>query len=91
MSKHLHHSMDELKMKHAGLAEQVRSTINLDMPHYLRPKQAASYFGIGVSTLWQWLKTRPGFPPAIKAGPRTTLIDIPATAAYIESASEIQQ
>ena len=82
--------MDELKVKHAALAEHVRSALNLDMPHYLRPKQAASYFGIGVSTLWQWLKTRPGFPPAIKAGPRTTLIDVPATAAYLKAVNEKQ-
>jgi predicted DNA-binding transcriptional regulator AlpA len=57
-------------------------------PQYLRPKHAARYFGIGVSTLWLWLKTRPGFPPAIKAGPRTTLIDVPATAAFLLLDSE---
>lgn len=57
-------------------------------PRFLRPRHAARYFGIGVSTLWLWLKTRPGMPPAIKAGARTTLIDVPATAAYLKSSSE---
>jgi predicted DNA-binding transcriptional regulator AlpA len=57
-------------------------------PQYLRPRHAARYFGIGVSTLWLWLKTRPDMPRAIRAGPRTTLIDVPATAAYLKAASE---
>ena len=52
-----------------------------------RPKEAAQYFGIGVSTLWLWLKTRKGIPPAIKAGLGVTLIDIPATEAFLRAES----
>ena len=58
------------------------------VPYYLlRPKQAAAHFGIGRSTLWSWLKTRQGMPTAIKAGPGVTLIDIPATEAFLRAES----
>ena len=33
----------------------------------LRPKPAAEYLGIGLSTLWAWAKTRDDFPQADSA------------------------
>lgn len=39
----------------------------------LRPKQAAEYLGIGVSTLWKWNKENPNFPERIKLGERVTV------------------
>lgn len=54
----------------------------------MRPKQAAQHFCIGVSTYWLWLKTRPGFPQPIKAGPGVTLVDIDAVEQYLRAQSE---
>lgn len=59
--------------------------------HWMRPKKAAAHFGIGVSTYWLWVKTRPGFPKPLKVGARTTIVDIAATTAYLQSASGVQQ
>jgi predicted DNA-binding transcriptional regulator AlpA len=56
-------------------------------PIFKRPKQAARHFGIGPSTYWHWVKTRPGFPQPVKAGPAVTLVDIPATEAYLRAHS----
>ena len=55
--------------------------------HLMRPKQAAGYFGIGISTLWHWLKTRPDMPRPIHAGLGVTLIDVAATEKYLRSQS----
>lgn len=55
---------------------------------WLRPKPAAKHFGIGVSTYWLWVKSRPGFPKPVKAGPGVTLVDVPATEAYLRAQSE---
>jgi predicted DNA-binding transcriptional regulator AlpA len=54
-----------------------------------RPKKAAVELDIGVSTLWHWIKTRPGFPAPIKAGPGVTLIDMAATENYLRAQSEV--
>lgn len=55
--------------------------------HQLARPKAAAYFGIGVSTLWLWAKTREGFPAFIKADPGVTLVDIPATEQFLRSQS----
>jgi prophage regulatory protein len=39
----------------------------------LRPKAAATFLGIGESTLWRWAKTVPGFPKPRKLGTRMTV------------------
>lgn len=41
----------------------------------IRPKAAAEFLGIGVSTLWRWSKDRSDFPKARKLGPRCTVFD----------------
>ena len=41
----------------------------------LRPKQAAAFLGIGVSTFWRWCKERPGFPQPRSLSPRITVFD----------------
>jgi prophage regulatory protein len=38
----------------------------------LRPKQAAKFLGIGLSSLWRKLKEEPTFPPARKLSERVT-------------------
>lgn len=50
-----------------------------------RAKGAAQHFKIGSSTLWLWVKTRPGFPQPIKAGPGVTLFDIRAIEVFLRA------
>lgn len=52
---------------------------------YARPRRAAEYFKIGKSTLWHWVRTRPGFPQPIKAGPAVTLVDMQAVEDYLRA------
>ena len=42
----------------------------------IRPKAAAEFLGIGVSTLWRWSKDRSDFPKARKLSPRCTVFDV---------------
>lgn len=42
-------------------------------PAVLRPRDAAAYIGIGLSTLWKRAKTDPDFPRPRKLSPRTTV------------------
>lgn len=39
----------------------------------LRARQAAELLGIGESTIWRWVKERPGFPQPFKIGCRVTV------------------
>ncbi|WP_081071966.1 helix-turn-helix transcriptional regulator [Burkholderia cepacia] len=39
----------------------------------LRPAQAATKLGIGLSSLWAKAKHEAGFPQPLKLGPRTTV------------------
>ena len=38
----------------------------------IRDKEAARLLSIGVSTLWRWVKERPGFPQPRREGRRCT-------------------
>lgn len=40
-----------------------------------RPKQAAELLGIGVATLWRWVKERADFPKPIRLSARCTVFD----------------
>ncbi len=51
-----------------------------------RPKVAAPYLNIGLSTLWAWAADRDGFPKPIKAGPGVTLFDLDELDAYLTEA-----
>jgi len=42
----------------------------------LRPKSAAEFLGIGVSTLWSWAKKRADFPKPRHLSPRCTVFDM---------------
>ena len=59
-------------------------------PSYARPKAACAHFQIARSTLWQWVRHRPGFPKPLKAGARVTLFDINAIDAFIKAQSANQ-
>lgn len=54
-------------------------------PHYARAKMACAHFQISRSTLWQWVKTRHGFPKPLKAGEKVTLFDINAIDAFLKA------
>ena len=54
-------------------------------PNYARAKAACAHFQIARSTLWQWIKTRHGFPQPLKAGPKVSLHDLNAIDAFLKS------
>jgi predicted DNA-binding transcriptional regulator AlpA len=54
-------------------------------PHYARAKVACAHFQIARSTLWQWAKSRHGFPQPLKASEKVTLFDINAIDAYLKA------
>ena len=54
-------------------------------PSYARAKVACAHFQIARSTLWQWTKTRNGFPQPFKAGEKVTLFDINAIDAFLKA------
>lgn len=54
-------------------------------PHYARAKAACAHFQIARSTLWQWTKSRRGFPQPLKAGEKVTLFDINAIDAFLKA------
>lgn len=58
---------------------------NCTPPNYARPKKTCAHFQIARSTLWQWVKTRHGFPQPLKAGPKVTLFDLNAIEAYLKA------
>lgn len=43
--------------------------------HALRPKNAAAFLGIGVSTLWRWQTERSDMPRARRLSTRCTVFD----------------
>jgi predicted DNA-binding transcriptional regulator AlpA len=54
-------------------------------PQYARAKAACAHFQIARSTLWQWTKSRHGFPQPLKAGEKVTLFDINAIDAFLKA------
>jgi predicted DNA-binding transcriptional regulator AlpA len=54
-------------------------------PQHARAKSACAHFGISRSTLWQWCKTRKGFPTSLRAGPKVTLFDLAAIDSFIKA------
>lgn len=57
-------------------------------PIYARAKVACAYFQIARSTLWQWSKTREGFPKPLKAGEKVTLFDLNAIEAFLKAQAQ---
>lgn len=50
--------------------------VALNMLQSVRPKDAASLLGVGVSTIWAWVKVREGFPKPRKLSSRCTVFDL---------------
>ena len=57
-------------------------------PRYARAAAAARFFQVGKSTLWSWAASRPGFPPPLKIGPRTTVFDLDACERFLQAEAE---
>lgn len=53
--------------------------------NYARAKAACAHFQIARSTLWQWIRTREGFPQPLRAGPKVSLHDLNAIDAFLKS------
>jgi len=57
----------------------------LPVQRFARAKGACRHFQIARSTLWLWVKTRPGFPKPLKAGQKVTLFDLLAIEEYLRA------
>ena len=57
----------------------------------LRPREAASFLSIGLSTFWLWAKTRQDFPPIYKVGKGVSLVDEAALSAWRNSQVQTQR
>lgn len=42
----------------------------------LRADPTARFLGVGSSTLWRWVKTKPGFPQPIRLSARCTVFRV---------------
>jgi predicted DNA-binding transcriptional regulator AlpA len=51
----------------------------------LRPRQAAAFLGIALSTLWRWVASREGFPRPVRLSPRTTVFRLSDLADWREA------
>lgn len=62
------------------------NSVGLDRSHrYERAAEASKYFRIGRSTLWLWVKTRPGFPKPYRIGDRVTVFDLDEIESFLRS------
>lgn len=57
---------------HAAQLTQETKHSPQKIPAVMRPKAAAEYLGMGLSTVWRRAKEDPDFPKPVKLGPRTT-------------------
>lgn len=64
------------------------TSIQQSAPRFARAKGASNHFQIARSTLWLWVKTRPGFPKPLKAGEKVTLFDLNAIEEFLRSEAE---
>lgn len=60
------------------------------IPGVMRPKAAAEYLGMGLSTLWRRSKQDPDFPKPFKLGPRTTCFNTTDVVAFLNRMQEVQ-
>ena len=57
----------------------------------IKDKEAAQILGIGRSTLWAWVKTRPNFPQPRRDGSRCTFWLRSEVEAYATGSSQKQE
>ena len=56
----------------------------------LRPREAAGFLCIGMSTFWLWVKTRPDFPAVYKVGRGVSLVDGAALLAWRDAQAKVK-
>lgn len=54
-----------------------------------RPKVAAHLLGVGVSTLWRWVKEREDFPKARKLSSSCTVFDVQELLAWRDAQAKL--
>jgi predicted DNA-binding transcriptional regulator AlpA len=54
-----------------------------------RIKDTCRRYGISNATYWRWVKSLPGFPQPLKAGPRVRLADWTAMDAYFSAKERV--
>ncbi len=54
-----------------------------------RPKVAAHLLGVGVSTLWRWVKEREDFPKARKLSSSCTVFDVQELMAWRDAQAKL--
>lgn len=59
--------------------------LTTSQPNYARVTGTAAHFSVSKSTIWNWTKTRSGFPQPFRAGERVTLFDLDAIDAFLKS------
>ncbi|WP_080757840.1 AlpA family phage regulatory protein [Comamonas testosteroni] len=55
-----------------------------------RPKAAAALLGVSASTIWKWVKERPGFPKPRKLSSRCTVFDVAELVAWRDAQSQAE-
>lgn len=65
-----------------------RAVRDLQIRRFARAKATCEHFQIARSTLWLWVKNRPGFPKPLKAGEKVTLFDLPAIEEFLRAEAE---
>lgn len=63
----------------------MKSSPQVPEQRFARAKGACQHFQIARSTLWLWVKTRPGFPKPLKASDKVTLFDLRAIEDYLRN------
>lgn len=61
--------------EHRTWRRSIRSSPMTPTNSSIRPKAAAEFLGISISTLWRWAKQRDDFPTARKLSPRCTVFN----------------
>ena len=52
---------------------------------FLRPKPSAEFCGIAISTLWEWVSSKPEFPRPIPLSGKCTVFSVAELDAYVKS------
>lgn len=66
----------------------MNSKNQLPAQRFARAKGVCQHFQIARSTLWLWVKTRPGFPKPLKASEKVTLFDLRAIEEFLRAQAD---
>ena len=63
-------------------------SLNRGQRRYARAKGLATYLDSGISSVWHWVKTKPGFPQPLKFSDGVTLFDLDAVDEFVAAQSQ---